>query len=898
MKMCSCISILVTTLLALAIPASVLAQEPHQSPGGETSHAVTTKEHHHYKLIVLGTLGGPQSYGVPGQGAANINNQGTAVGVADTAIPDPFYPNFNSLFASQIGLDPFVYHAFTTKGGALVDLGGLPGGTDSNASFITENGLVSGNALNGSIDPLTSVPAENAVLWKDGKIINLGTLGGYESGAGQVNSRGQVVGFSSNTTPDPLSLFGLVTQTRAFFWQDGKMEDLGTLGGPDAVAVFINEQGQAAGLSYTNSTPNPGTGIPTTDPFLWDKGKMIDLGTLGGTLGGLGETVALNNRGQVVGTSNTAGDIVFHPFLWTAPGPMRDLGTLGGPTGTATAINDAGDVIGFADYSPNPSVGHAFVWRHGKMTDLGTLEGDCQSGALGINNRGQIVGGSISCDGTITRAVLWEDGQIIDLSVFVPPGTDLTLTGLEKINERGELFGGGVRSDGQLRAFLLIPCDENHPDIEGCDYSLVDARAATAAQAVSGTRDSKLTAAGQVRGPLSSTGALAAARESTPVRQLLLQRLGFARFTGSVFSVTSDPVMTSGPSATLSPASLTFSTQAVGTTSSAETVSLKNTGATSLAISSITITGTDHADFTQTHTCGTSLAAGASCSISVEFSPMASGSRTAILSVADNSAGSPQKVTLAGTGTTAKLSPTSLYFGGVGIGATTPAQIVTLTNVGTTTLTISGIAITGAEAADFAQTHTCGSSLAAYASCIIRVSFKPTALSTRAATLIVTDSAAGSPQKVSLAGVGTTARLSPTSLYFAPVTVGMTSPAQIVTLTNVGTTTLRITAVAITGSNAADFVQTHTCASSLAAGASCSISVTFKPTTPGLRNAALSVSDNAGGSPQTVSICGGCLPFGHPCYGPGPNLNRCCPAPFPHHSFCSNSTGWGTCVES
>src|SRR6516164_7914620 len=136
-----------TLFAALAIPVQLTAQ------------------HTRYRLVVLGTLGGPQSYGDPGHGAANINNQGTAVGVADTSTPDPFFPNFNPLFSSNIGMYPLVYHAFTTRGGALVDLGGLPfdglpGGGDSNASFITENGLVSGQALNGSIDPLSGWPAE------------------------------------------------------------------------------------------------------------------------------------------------------------------------------------------------------------------------------------------------------------------------------------------------------------------------------------------------------------------------------------------------------------------------------------------------------------------------------------------------------------------------------------------------------------------------------------------------------------------------------------------------------------------------------------------------------------------------------------------------------------------
>jgi len=354
----------------------------------------------------------------------------------------------------------YLRHVFVTKDGPLVDLGVLPGPNSAAASVITDNGLVSGESLTGEIDPLMGFPAENAVLWKDGKIINLGTLGGYESGAGQVNSRGQVVGFSSNAILDPCSLFNLGTQTRAFMWENGEMKDLGTLGGPDAVAVFINEKGQAAGLSYTNLTPNADA-CPTVDPFLWDKGKMIDLGTLGGTSGGTGEGVSLNSRGQVVGQSNLAGDLVGHAFLWPGEnGEMRDLGTLGGDNSDATAINDAGEVVGRADTVDST---HAFFWKNGQMTDIGTLDGDCVSAPFGINNRGQVVGLSLSCDGLSDRAFLWEDGQIIDLNIFVPPGTDLTLGDTEKINERGEILGIGYLSNGDSRAFLLIPVGEADP---------------------------------------------------------------------------------------------------------------------------------------------------------------------------------------------------------------------------------------------------------------------------------------------------------------------------------------------------------------------------------------------------------------------------------------------------
>jgi probable HAF family extracellular repeat protein len=410
------------------------------------------QQHHHYKLLVLGTLGGPQSYGDPGHGAANINNAGFAVGVSDTSTPDPFYPNFNPGLTNLIGSYPYVYHAFVTRGGSPVDLGGLPGGTDSVVSSVSGDGLITGEALNGSIDPLTSYPEENAVLWRDGQIVNLGTFGGGESAAGRVNSRAQVAGIAANTVADPYSLAGWATQTRTFLWDERSgMQDIGTLGGPDAFGGLINERGQIAGFSYTSTM--------AVDPFLWEKGQMIDLGTLGGTSGGPAD---LNNKGQVAGTSNLVGDVDFHPFLWTAPGPMRDLGTLGGATGLANAINDAGEVIGYAD---TPASTHAYIWKNGKMTDLGTLTGDCFSGAFGINSRTQVVGQSITCDFTGFRAFLWENGSMIDLNVFVPSGSNLTLTDVETINDRGEMFGEAVLADGSSRAFLLIPCEEG---TDGC----------------------------------------------------------------------------------------------------------------------------------------------------------------------------------------------------------------------------------------------------------------------------------------------------------------------------------------------------------------------------------------------------------------------------------------------
>ena len=318
------------------------------------------------------------------------------------------------------------------------------------------------------------------------------------------------------------------------------------------------------------------------------------------------------------------------------------------------------------------------------------------------------------------------------------------------------------------------------------------------------------------------------------------------------------------PAVSLSPTSLAFGNQVVNTASAAKTVTLTNTGTAALTITGYSFTGTNPTNFSQTHTCGATLAAGANCTISVTFTPSTTGALSASLAVADNAAGSPQTVALTGTGTAAvpvvSFSPTSLAFGNQVLNTTSAAKTVTLTNTGTATLTITAYSFTGTNPTNFAQTHTCAATLAAGASCTISVTFTPSATGARSASLAVADNAAGSPQTVALTGTGTAAApiasFSPTSLTFAGQALNTTSAAQTVTLTNTGSASLTISGYSFTGTNPTNFAQTHTCAATLAAGASCTISVTFTPSAAGARTASLAVSDNAAGSPQTVALTG------------------------------------------
>ena len=167
-------------------------------------------------------------------------------------------------FPNSCFFDCMVSHVFRYQKGVLTDLGTLVPGFSSGATQINARGWIAGQSQNGEIDPLSGFPVTVAVLWKANQIIALGSLGGNESVPTGLNNAGQVVGAAANPTLDPFSLFGIGTETRAFLWQNGVIEDLGTLGGPDAAALAVNEFGQVAGFSYTDATPTPVTGMPTT----------------------------------------------------------------------------------------------------------------------------------------------------------------------------------------------------------------------------------------------------------------------------------------------------------------------------------------------------------------------------------------------------------------------------------------------------------------------------------------------------------------------------------------------------------------------------------------------------------------------------------------------------------
>ncbi len=302
-------SILVTliALIAVVLPGGLAAQ------------------HNRYKLIDIGTFGGPNSSPAfqpffEFTTAQNLSSTGTFVGQAELSTPGTCFLNEDCL----------VQYAFHWRNGVLTNLGSLAEGLSSATEWVSGNGLVTG--VSEYIDPATSALEVRAVLWRNGEIMNLGTLpqatrevreiGFPDSLAFAVNNNGQIVGMSTNDTADPNP--NIFTDTvgdpepRAVLWEGNQIRDLGILGGTDSVALLINQQGQVVGQSYTADTSQPAPscsgGVPLNlHGFIWEDGLMSDIGTLGGSCA---FTYALNNRGQIVGQSALAGDAASHPYLW------------------------------------------------------------------------------------------------------------------------------------------------------------------------------------------------------------------------------------------------------------------------------------------------------------------------------------------------------------------------------------------------------------------------------------------------------------------------------------------------------------------------------------------------------------------------------------------------------
>ena len=299
----------------------------------------------------------------------------------------------------------------------------------------------------------------------------LGTLGGTNSSInwGGINDPGEAVGMSETSVPDPngedLCGFGTHLTCLPFFWRNGHMYALPTLGGNNGQASAINNSGQVAGYAENgtaDATCPPGTENFMVDlPVMWTKGNAQPLPTIGTDTDGV--AFGINNQGQAVGFSGTC-IAVNHAVLWeydTAT-PLPDLGN---PYAVAFAINGHNQIVGQAVNSEGTAL--AAIWEDNTVKSLGgLLPGDVASQATSINNRGQVVGGSLNSKSEWSHGLLWQNGKMINLNTVFPASSNLYVVYASNINESGQIAGMAVLTAGPhagkvVHGFLATPVDED-----------------------------------------------------------------------------------------------------------------------------------------------------------------------------------------------------------------------------------------------------------------------------------------------------------------------------------------------------------------------------------------------------------------------------------------------------
>lgn len=353
---------------------------------------------------------------------------------------------------------------------------GLLGGTPGAPYFMANDGLVAGAAGTTNNQSHAAVWFMGFKL----DLATPG-LGGPNSLAYAVNNKGQVVGAAENTVPNSEDFCGFnadgIAKSSAaclpFVFQNGVMTKLPTLGGPNGVAYSINNRSEAAGWAETiNKDPNPACGVLQFQPVLWGTTSTRTLPTFPGDPDGV--AASINDNGQVVGATGTCGTfnvdsglflVEKHAMLWEA-GAAINLGNLGG-TGLfgghhACAINNRGQVVGHSDLAGDTTF-HTFLWTwETGMQDIGTLPGDFASTAIGINDSGAIVG--VSLDSNFNeRAFVWTHGSMTDLNAVLTSNPQkMYLLQANSINANGEIVGLAVTSDGNLHGFLATPASDTN----------------------------------------------------------------------------------------------------------------------------------------------------------------------------------------------------------------------------------------------------------------------------------------------------------------------------------------------------------------------------------------------------------------------------------------------------
>jgi probable HAF family extracellular repeat protein len=362
-------------------------------------------------------------------------------------------------------------NAFAQQRYKITDLG-TNKSSDNFSMVMGLNNLGWAENMDGFVNPpitstSTTIANGRAVIGINGFNIDLGTLGGKNSWTnyGGINDRGEAVGLAETSVPDPdgedMCGFGTKLTCRPFYWRHGHMTALPTLGGNNGQASAINNRGQIVGISETTvpdsgcAPSKPGRII---SPVLWEKGEARPLPTLVGDQDGFVQ--GINDRGQAVGSSGTCTSISIHAVLWendTAI-PLKDLGQAGN---AAYAINDHGQIVGYVSSADGTTI-VASIWQNGGVTTIPILPGDSAAFATGINNRGQVVGSTFNSTGW-SHGFISQDGVLTDLNTLIPGDSNLFIIAASNINERGQISGMATvvtgPDTGNIHAILLTPGD-------------------------------------------------------------------------------------------------------------------------------------------------------------------------------------------------------------------------------------------------------------------------------------------------------------------------------------------------------------------------------------------------------------------------------------------------------
>jgi probable HAF family extracellular repeat protein len=363
--------------------------------------------------------------------------------------------------------------AFAQPSYRITDMG-LNHSTDNFSMVMGLNNEGWAENMDGVVNPpikstSTTIASGRAVINAHGRNIDLGTLGGKNSWTnyGGINDRGEAVGLAETSVPDPdgedMCAFGTKLTCRPFLWREGHMMALPTLGGNNGQASAINNRGQIVGISETKVQDS---GCPANkpgkiiSPAFWEKGEVRPLPTVDGDPDGFVQ--GINDQGQAVGSSGNCSNIATHAVLWEndTASQLPDLGLDGND---AYAINDHGLAVGYVSTGTTIV---ASLWpngTHSAVKNLGILPGDGAAFATGINNRGQVVGSTFNSQGW-SRGFIWQDNVMTDLNTLISKDSKLSIIAASNINERGQISGMATvmsgPDEGKIHAILLTPVDE------------------------------------------------------------------------------------------------------------------------------------------------------------------------------------------------------------------------------------------------------------------------------------------------------------------------------------------------------------------------------------------------------------------------------------------------------